>query len=481
MLPKIFENIVANAGDVGAGWSAAKKALGWVREQVEYTDWNFLQNRVETKINSIIEEGHSPAYPRATLTQMEDMITSGRWDNSWGNTGETLNVMDGGAATKEYIDITSYFTSDGEPRVLALDASTNKVDVFNPRTLALLDTSDAFTDDLPTGGSEVWVAESFFTDGVSVYVLFKNTYPNPDEWQIQAWALSDWSVKSGWAATGVASSDTGNGVGEIIWADDDHLAIVQNWVTVTAVTDDAIALHLLSDGTFVRGGAGDAPWGDSVEAQHACSDGTNVFFVGDGASEDYICSATIADLETGAGVANYPLTITGGSQGRITTAGSLIASAHNISTYVESDNMFFTHSLADADLQQFERGASQNGVGSEEFFIKRVNDIKFDGINIWILGKIDNSNSGSDDQTVLIKIDSAKLSMIDVSAGSVVGLNDIASGPFIINPEGATGQDNNEYTRMAWDGRDIWVNMEPRASQTYSGKLYRLPLAAWRS
>jgi len=463
----------------------AKIAQGWVggedADRPAIDTFNKLQNRAEEKIDDVIENGPAANYPQLTEAEIQSQLTTGIYDNPWGSTNDTLNRMYGGADTKAYIDVTVAFTAAGEKRILALDESVNKIDVFDPETLTLVDTSDDLSDDLPSVGTEVWVPVAFCVDATSthVYVLFKNTFPNPDEWQIQSYLISDWSANTGWAATGVASSDTGNGLGDIFIADSTHLCIVQEWVTINAATDDGLALHLLSDGTFVRGGGGDSPGGDPSEAQHACSDGTNIYFVSEGGGGDsYVCSATIADLEAGLG-GNYPLTVTNSVKGRICNVGGFIASTHSVSTYAEGDFVFFTHSATDPDLQYFERGASQNGIDGKYFIMKRIQDIIYDGINIWILAKVENGAGANDDQQVLIKVDAAKLSITDTAAGSIVAMDDISS-VFVVNAGGSTGVNDDEQIKGTFDGRDVWINIEPRASQTYSGYLYRLPLALLR-
>ena len=105
-------------------------------------------------------------------TDPNKMISTLLWDESWGLTGDDANVIDGGP-TKQYHDLCVVFDNNNNPQLLALDRTFNKIEVYNPRSKALLDTSSLLTDDLtPT---PPWLAASMCTDGTYVYVgLFQS-------------------------------------------------------------------------------------------------------------------------------------------------------------------------------------------------------------------------------------------------------------------------------------------------------------------
>ena len=102
----------------------------------------------------------------------------------------------------------------------------------------------------------------------------------------------------------------------------------------------------------------------------------------------------------------------------------------------------------------------------------------FDGLHIYIFGRI----SGASEIAVIVKIDVSKLPFSNVT-GSFT-LSDLGAEVFQMSPDSELPTAGGIYIKhnvMTFDGRDVWINYDPRASQTYSGKLFRLPCAAQRS
>ena len=93
--------------------SDAKIQVGWVsgtnadRPRAEY--FNYLQKRVEEKINDIIDDQITNIYdPDDT----RDAIATGLWHGM-------TDVISGGA-TKAYVDLCCYVNSDNEPKIMGL-------------------------------------------------------------------------------------------------------------------------------------------------------------------------------------------------------------------------------------------------------------------------------------------------------------------------------------------------------------------------
>ena len=462
----------ANSGNVTAP-STGKQDLGWVdNEQVPYEWWNWLQDRLEAKCNEIIEERVNSYYDGAS--DWQTMLQTGLWADSWGNGADSPNAIESGAS-KELKAMCPYLDSDSKPHVLVFDDVSHKVERWNTRSLALISASSDLTADLPSGGGEVWECQDIATDGVYVYITFMDSNASPETHQIQAWKISDWSVHTGWVATGTALSGTGTGPNStresrVVYASSSTLAVVCSWITISASSSTAIAILDITDGSILSEGAGDCPTGTSAYAYDLASDGTNIFFLatGSGGAVSYTCSATIADPTTGCGGANYPLTHGTAGYGYITSAGpNLIVSTH-VGGGVAFEKVR-TGNSTDADLT-----AILNGTNAPTEILENPRSITFDGINIWIFGEI-NNNAGTD-QFVLVKIDASRLASVDTN--TTISMFEVSDCVSLVG--GPATADDVLWAEAVFDGRDMWVIAESRASQTNSGKIWRLPLALLR-
>jgi hypothetical protein len=446
--------------------------------------FNLLFNRSESAIDSIIQEGPGSWYPRSA--NVNDMITTGLWGTeTWGTTGDATNIIDSGVATSEFRDIAVYFTSDNEPRLLVLDNALLKLQIWDPRAKTLLSTSDDLSDDLDTSGTQVYEAHSMCTDGTYAYVTFSDTNATPDEHFIQAYTLADWTAHSGWPANGTQLSNTGNASGNeresrVINADADYLAVACTWEVIAANTDEAIAIVDKSDGSLTTEGAGDAPTGVSAQAiDSICSDGTDVYFTVIGGGSQYLCTCSIADA-TAAGAAGLgPVSL-----GTTTSSDICIISQEMIFVCLYASGTSVTTNIVGTiplsgsgganfvDLGQNTKGTPDTG---DQYVLRDAWGCTFDGINVWIYGRIFDTNS----KEVLIKIDAAKLSATSWNTDYQIG--DICSQFFVLPANEETGTPTSSRWRTCkFDGRDIWMNVDPAASQTYSGQLARLPMALIR-
>jgi hypothetical protein len=460
---------------------AAKKTVGFLGgDQPEVERFNELIGRSDDKLDEIIEERLNSYYDGSADHQLA--LSTGIWPDAWGQVAETANTISSGG-TKEIRDLAVFFNALGHPRLLLLDEANTKIEVWDPRTLAAAtdySTSDALTDDLPSGGGETWECESMCTDGTSVYCTFVDTNAAPDEHHIQAWDISSWNVKTGWPATGTALAGTGatahsaSRQSKVIVADSSNLAVACAWTTVAAVGDPAIQLFLLSDGTAVRDGAGDCtntyfPTSDIV------SDGTNIYFTatkGIGGNVVILCTATIADLTAGLG-GSYPLTLNtiNEDMARICMVGTdSVVSVTSGAAFAAGTEILRTHESATAALAEYVLGQDSQAVAvSATTFMINENCFStcFDGVNFWALTQ-------SDNQATLIKTDVGQLfnrnitdkrQWSDISSSYVLFKGNLQLSP---------------YNKIVFDGRDIWSIADPRASQTDSGKIFRLPLALLR-
>ncbi len=481
-----LDPVWAESGDkTDPGMTDEKIAAGQVGGEYLYIErFNALQNRVETLLNSLVVERMNGLYEDAA--DKNAMLTTKLFDESWGVTSDSANVISAGA-TKQLGDLAVYFdATTGAPRLMALDYAGNQISVYDARSLALLDTSSDLSADLPSGGGETWHAVSMCTDGTHVYVGFIDTAANT--YQIQSWLRSDWSVNTGWAATGTALPGSGAGSFggvRIGFASSTKLATVNSWNAVSAASSAAISIIDITDGTIDASGAGDCPTGDSAKAvSKFASDGTNIYFGASGSTSGYVCSATIANPQVGCGGSGYPYSMTTPAAGypiAPVACGAVVALGIYVgSGWAATDSVIQSCTASAAFTGKITRGQNSAGtpVTGDKWVMRIVHDARFDGINLWLVGDIDNLSSGV--SCCVVKIDVAKLqanSLSDVAPQ----LGDVAS-VFKISPVNASSSSASlRPMSIELDGRDIWVIKENRASQTDSGKIFRLPLAQLRS
>ena len=144
------------SGGILAEPSTPKQDLGWVdNEQVPFEWANWLQDRLEDKIDRIVQERIDSFFEAST--DPHKAISTGLWPDSWGVGNDAANVISGGSS-KAYHDLEVYFTEDGSPRLLVYDSAANVIEVWDPRSLLQVGGSADLTLDLPSGGGETWFA-----------------------------------------------------------------------------------------------------------------------------------------------------------------------------------------------------------------------------------------------------------------------------------------------------------------------------------
>lgn len=467
----------ANSGTKTAP-TTTKQDAGWVNnEQVPHEWANWLQDKVEAKINEVIEERINSYYDGASDHQL--MLTTGLWADPWGNGADDANAISAGA-TKELKSLAVTFDADGKPYVMAFDDSLSKVEVYDARAMTLSDTSPDLTTNLPSGSSEVWECQSMISDGTYVYITFMDSNASPETFVIQAWDIALWGVKSGWPATGTVLPGTGTfssgSQRRAVFADATNIAVANVATTISAAASAAISIVSIATGTISASGAGDAPTGVSAQTLDLASDGTNIIFGTFGGGNSYLCSATIADPTLGSGGSNYPLT-TSGSVNMVSCGENMIVSSFGPSPS-ETAIVLRSSNATDADLEAViygRTGATTPKYGYETVF-EYPAAMVFDGVNAWVLAQIDNIAASG--QWSLCKFDVARLSITDTD--NHLRLMDVVGHVSIVGGDETTAGGTGTYYDMVFDGRDIWMILEDRASQGRSGKIFRLPLALLR-
>lgn len=470
-----FDYTWAESGSLGTTPTDEKIQEGWVSgERPKHERFNLLQDRVEKKLNKLQREGLDSFYRDATDPQA--MITTGLWDDSWALGPDSPNVITGGSS-QDYVDFCVYFDVNKNPRLILADNNANKFEVWDPRTLTKLDTSDVWDDDLPNvSTTEVWECQSMCTDGTHIYAAFKDSNASPNTFQIQSWLISSWDPNASWAATGTTLPGTGTPptgrACKIILASATKLATANKWITITSSASTAISIITKADGTIDASGAGNDTGigGLSLEAQDLASDGTNIFFSGDGSSGGVIATATIANPLVGSGGSNFPVSETQ-TDPFLAACGSNMIFATFSNIAATGDTAFVTVDSSNGDREKILNGQNSytTPIADDKYLLYQTYATCFDGLNLWVLGY---NQHGGTSQPVLLKIDAARFPQVTTTQRQ--SLNDIANGVFYIHTAAApTWSDNVQ--KILFDGRDIWCLLDK------TDKLYRLPLALFRN
>jgi hypothetical protein len=478
----------AESGTKTPAPSDEKIQSGWVggdRPSIEFL--NFLANREEEKINDLIDD-HEMRNVYSGSDQ-DGVIATQLWgvtNESWVLTDDSDNVISVGDVS--IVGLQAYHTATG-PRLLVLQRASNAniIHVYNPRTLAVIETSGILLG-LDTTG-KTWEALEFCTDGTSVYVMFRDTTPANDTYLVQAYNISDWAVKTGWPATGTALSGSGTRgeswmrLGNIIVANATHVATCNPWTNITANTDPAISYIAMSDGTLTGEGAGDATFanGDEEPTGAIASDGTYLYYgyysaIGGNGFMASVEIAQIGGTEVGCGGVNWPYTAVA-SRGPMAmqNCGGIIASSWEAAVI----RIIFSSAVR-ADHDIILEGTDANGAAGNRRWNDDAGALAFDGFNLWIRG---HTAAGLEKNT-LCKFDLGQLML----SSTVVATDELTfvdnTKVFIIAPKFTIteGDPKNHYLdcSIVSDGRDVWTVGDYRSSQTLSGKIYRVPKGTYR-
>jgi hypothetical protein len=429
---------------------------------------NSLWGENVDKINEVVENAPSGfEEDLGPLPALQSYYPDGG-DACWSSPMDDQNIISA-AATKGYVGLRAYINADGERKIIALDGGATtprQFDVYDAATMTLESNSGDLASDLPSGGTEDWRATCFCTDGTSVFACFQDVDQNPNEThRIQCWDIDGWGVNSGWAAaaTGYAigtATGTGSAVydyGDICIANATYVAVTAPWVTITGATSDAIHLFAIAGGgeTGSAAGAGSA----SASSPHRLtSDGTNIYFTT--LLNAKIHKAAIANLQVAP--ADYPYngvtnTLDIQSIGKI-----IVTSSTGVDTLV----------FGGATEEEF--GTSQTG---DTRICKTTGVMEFDGIDLWVRGSID---AGGTDKPAVFKVAINNVTY-DATATPVAmpATESIIKEVFILDMDNFSVL-NSELSPMCFDGRDIYLVGDHRASQALSGKIYRIPKAILR-
>jgi hypothetical protein len=413
--------------------------LGYIATQI---DENEHQSNTPIPINSVIENICRKSY---YVSPMNTHMNSSANEIDLGS-GEYIKSIEIGLLTSPF----------NKRAILMLCANDNSVHVYDPNDMSLIDDSGALTG-LPSGSGETWVAESMVCDGYWVYVIFKNTNVSPNETHvIQAYQISDWSVRTGWPATGTILPGTGvnpdfptDNPCNMCFPKLGKIATINHWTLISvASTPPAISIIDTSNGSIDASGAGDAPGGHSFSS--ICGDGTFVYFgVEQGGATGYICSAQISNPLVGCGGANYPY-----SPGSLICWDNLFDGKVIVSAWKGSNPSILHFSTV---LEANEQTILTVGSRYEDY---ELTYLAFDGLYYYVI--------------IVDAISNNRNNVVKLNPGtfgnSTAILDDFILSSHVVEPTANAWQ---TVGRLATDGRDVFHVLEHK-SGTWDGKVRRV-------
>jgi hypothetical protein len=491
--------------------SAAKQQSGWVAgEQPTVGEENWIQNNQDVAIREL-QTGDNPETTSggSTFEQTVKQLQGGiSYDTGWSYPYSTRNVYDSGDATDEFVDLALCYL-DGEKRILALEQNAYEVHFINP-TAASIDKVINFTTLLAGLPSPpfLWVPLSICADDSSMYILWEEFGTGTPRHYVQAYKLSDGSVKTGWPSTGTqitsanltSSPFTGvnNRTNRIIFANNDYLVTANSWVahpTVYSSSTPMLSALLVSSGALQSEGCGDFPTSGTTGTHYSAGGLTadwnqsspSVYFTTSTSTSTNptVCSASVFDLTSGAGYTALPY-YSGVSSAVVmndlTYCGSKLWVTKR-DAYNAADPYTLQQSIGALDLQNDTTLSFYNNSYSN----CSPRFLASDGLHIYLTGRLiateSTPSAGTLFNTVTKLNPTRTVKVLDASGNRVIDPSEmmVYTIDAVGNASGTTRDANVDYQGpILFDGRDLWCILEIRGSQTYSGKIFRIPRTAIR-
>jgi hypothetical protein len=475
----------------------ARKDSGWNGgEQPEAEYWNFLEEEDRDKLNEMIDDVNPNTLFRPDLLPSGVDPTSTDFIRGLWPTGES-GVIYGNDTTltvdaiSELSDI-AYTVESGLKKIIALDRATNRIYIVDVDTMTVDRNSGTnLVAGLPSPTIGSWETNRLCTDGTHAYVTFRDFNfgtPSSTVYRLQAYSLSDWSVKSGWPSTGRAL--TGSGINDsfgghgfdnnVIFATSTKLAVVQSWNSIASNLTEAVAIIDASDGSVLTEGAGNLPVGSlSFSMGGIVSDGTHVYYSFRELSPHRagVAKALITDLTVG-GTGSWPSV----EDGPYAVTDVVYDGRSVTAAFADDADTYPSGAVSIVRTIQISNGVAlctvetpndlPGGSDPNQLPLDAVR-VVYDGTNLWVHGlqTWPGTIQGSDERNYIWKTNTI----------NIVADFDIAT---VVEPWSQTSPkkfwNGRQTTRfllgpMIFDGRDIWV-----IPQALSPQITRIKHAAIR-
>jgi hypothetical protein len=344
----------------------ARVPNGMTAERLPYPTLNRILNDIHTKINESLSKGPKGWNPSATIDTVLTGIHSPSDAGTFGY--DSHNELDSGDASDEFVDL-ALAVIDGSRKIICLDWTTpQNVEIFDVDAMVYDGQQSVSALSLPMdAGNESWRPSAIVCDADSAYILWQDVGASSAyhyDSYVQAYSLSDWTVKVGWPATGLFlynHGDTQN-AGNMIFATSGLLAIFDQEINISAATDRAVIFVDITNGTEQSHGAGDV---DDSYPTAICSNGEYVFL----STGTRIGSINISSPATGCGGTGWPRSVPGGDG---------IGCLGNVVVGLSSNVIYLLHT-SNANIATI--------TPIDDTIVKNFENVAVDGINFWVRGE----------------------------------------------------------------------------------------------
>lgn len=339
---------------------------GMTAERLPYPTFNRILNDIHVKTNEHLSKGPKGWNPSATI----DTVLTGIHSSAAGGTFgyDSYNELDSGDSSDEFVDL-ALAVIGGVRKILCLDWTTDlNVEIFDVDDMVYDGPQAIPASSLPQdSGNEDWRPSAIVCDAESAYILWQDLGASSAYYcdsYVQAYQLSDWTVKTGWPATGLFLYDNGTtqDPANMIFATSGLLAIFDEEVNIAAATDRAVIFVDVTDGTEDSYGAGDV---DDGYPDKFCSNGEYIFL----ATGTRIGSINISSPATGCGGTGWPRSVSGNDG---------IGCLGNVVVGLSSDVAYVLHT-SNANIATI--------TPVDDTIVKNIGNVAVDGLNFWVRGK----------------------------------------------------------------------------------------------
>jgi len=457
MVLEKFDPVWAEDGTLDTTVTDAKIQTGWIsgaspdRPTIEL--FNLLQNRVENKINEIVERIYTGIFTDDEYDVIKQVFPSDRSFCNPQNTGGNKIAI----STRRHIDCAICLSSTGN-KLFIVNNDDNALDIVSLSNYAVDSTLTCSGNDfsLPVTASVLGV--SCCSDENYLYMLFSdasNFYLHSYDFDMQP--------NPNWPATGISWSRGAFTVfPKVRIASDDYLMINDTSVDITSGSSAGIRVYGKADGTYVGAGSGDTTLSTGT-INCMTSDGTYAYF---------------CILESPGEIASMPLS-TPGATGR-GDIWPILSSAYGVTDMcIAGDMLILTHShgtSSDKTLTVYDgiNGAAQTIYYNTTYVpsVAKLGTIISDGLHFYSRGYIDLDTSYYDHSIVKINIRSFRETL-----DSVNPVDDGFYSTYSLDrTSGLTYSQVGVDAPMAFDGRDLWVvgNNSSTTTDALQGFVYRI-------
>ena len=415
----------------------SQAADGLVDEPLRYKFFNGLFHWVTGYIRDIVQR--SLPTDATELDCIKGLFTQ---SNSCHSAFDTRNRIT--ASTFGVPNDLSYTRIDGARYLLAAVDGVNIYDIDNMVEGSQVSIATLLVGLPGTLSTDIEVL-SLCNDGEFAYLLIKAGDPDPDEFYVQSYRLSDWAVNPSWPATGVQLDSYATSFEtfycKLRFADDTRLFVTQPWVT--PASSPAVRIITAEDGTIE--GSRTITAG---QIKDACANGDYIFAVHDDGSGNI--AVTDIDIDTPAAGTGWTW---GGSSAPTISVSAFtgVAACGDTIVYTATDDVVAFNTIY---------GGTAHGVSGNADLLEFIYQVVTDGKHFYALGARESTGTASAVKA-LYRLDFVDWAGFNTGADPYYeAITDMEERVtlFKIPDDIEVDRDGGDHVLLLSDGPDIWMH-----------------------